>query len=100
VNGPAITSMQVEELAKQGKSAGEMVAQIEASRAPDYIDHQPLTTIRTRYVAGLKGSELAALHRNGVPDPVLDALQRKYLAEFIEFQRIRYQSWGKGSPQQ
>ena len=46
---------------------------------------------------GLSGSELAQLHAEGVPDPVLDALQKKALAEFIEFHRIRYESWGKGS---
>jgi hypothetical protein len=45
---------------------------------------------------GLSGSELAALHHEGVPDPVLDALQEQYLAQFVEFQRLRYQNWGKG----
>lgn len=97
-NRPAINAEMVETLAKQGTSAKAIVAQIEDSRAVDYIEHQPLTTISTRYVAGLKGSQLAALRRNGVPDAALDALQRKYLAEFIEFHRIRYQNWGKGSP--
>jgi hypothetical protein len=40
---------------------------------------------------------LAQLHATGVPDPALDALQKKALAEFIEFHRQRYQSSGKGS---
>lgn len=97
MNAPAITAADVEQLAKEGKSAEAIVAQIEGSRARDYIDHQSITTVTTHFVAGLKGSELATLHKNGVPDAALDALQKKYLAEFIEFHRIRYQSWGKGS---
>lgn len=97
MNAPSITATDVEQLAKDGKSAEAIVAQIESSRARDYIDHQPITTVSTHFVAGLKGSELATLHKNGVPDAALDALQTKYLAEFIEFQRIRYQSQGKGS---
>jgi hypothetical protein len=96
-NGPVITVAEAEQLVKQGKPAEEVVAQIEGSRAHDYIDHQAFTKVSTHFVAALTGSELATLHRNGVPDPVLDALQRKYLAEFIEFNRVRYQSWGKGS---
>lgn len=96
-NGPAITVAEIEQLVKQGRPADEVVAQIEGSRAHDYIDHQAFTKVSTHFIAGLTGSELATLHRDGVPDPVLDALQRKYLAEFIEFNRVRYQNWGKGS---
>jgi hypothetical protein len=97
VNAPAMTSDDAEQLVKQGQSAETVVAQIEQSRAHDFIDHQAFLNVSTHFVPGLKGSELATLHRNGVPDTVLDALQRKYLAEFIEFNRVRYQNWGKGS---
>lgn len=95
-NGASITADEVTQLAKQGKSPDEVVAQIEQSRAHDYIEDRGITTVDTHFKAGLKGSKLAAMAADGVPDPVLDAVQRKYLAEFIEFQRVRYQSWGKG----
>ena len=45
---------------------------------------------------GLHGSVLAALHQQGVPDVVLDAMQEQYLAQFVEYQRLRYQNFGKG----
>jgi hypothetical protein len=96
-NAPAITASDVEQLVKQGQAADAVVAQIESSRVHDYIDHRSMLNVSTHFIAGLKGSELAALHRNGVPDAVLDALQKKYLAEFIEFNRVRYQNLGKGS---
>jgi hypothetical protein len=95
-NGPAITADEVTQLVKQGKSPEEVIAQIEGSRARDFIEDRGITTVDTHFKAGLKGSKLAAMAADGVPDPVLDAVQRKYLAEFIEFHRIRYQSWGKG----
>jgi hypothetical protein len=45
---------------------------------------------------GLSGSLLATLHHEGVPDLVLDALQEQYLAQFVEYQRLRYQNYGHG----
>jgi len=36
------------------------------------------------------------MHKDGASDEVLDALQQKFLAEYIEFSRLRYQSLGKG----
>jgi hypothetical protein len=94
--GPVITADAVAGLARQGKSADEVVAEIERSRAHDFIEDRGITTVETHFKAGLHGSKLAALREDGVPDAVLDALQRKYLAEFIEFNRVRYQNWGKG----
>lgn len=96
-SGPSITADEVTQLVKQGKSADEVVAQIDQSRAHDFIEDRGITTVETHFKVGLKGSKLAAMAADGVPDAVLDAVQRKYLAEFIEFHRVRYQSWGKGS---
>jgi len=55
--------------------------------------------VSTQFTVALKGSEFAALARSGASDPVLDALQEKYLAEFVEFARLRHQNKGKGGPQ-
>lgn len=96
-SGPSITVEEVSRMVKAGVPADELTEKIRASRLRDVIATQGLSTISTHYVAGLSGSELARLHADGAAEPVLDALQEKFLAEFIEFNRMRYQSWGKGS---
>lgn len=95
--GGSITVTEVSRMVKAGVPADELAEKIRTSRLHDVIATQGLGTISTHYLAGLSGSELARLHEEGAADPVLDALQKKFLAEFIEFNRMRYQSWGKGS---
>jgi hypothetical protein len=100
VRAPGITVDQVAQMVRDGKAANDVVAEIDNSRIHDFIDTSGgISNISTHFTVGLSGSELAQLHADGAPDPVLDALQKKALAEFIEFHRIRYQSWGKGSIQ-
>jgi hypothetical protein len=100
VTAPGITVDQVAQMVRDGRPANDVVAEIDNSRIHDFIDTSGgISNISTHFTVGLKGSELARLHADGVPDPVLDALQKKALAEFIEFHRLRYQSWGKGSIQ-
>ena len=53
-------------------------------------------TVNTKLAAGLRGSQLAALAQQGVPDAVLDALQENFLAEYVDFERQRYEMLGKG----
>ena len=97
VRARGITVDQVAQLVKDGRPANDVVAEINNSRIHDFIDtSRGVSNISTHSTVGLSGSELAQLHADGVPDPVLDALQKKILAEFIEFHRHRYQSWGKG----
>jgi hypothetical protein len=95
-NAPAITLREIERLVKDGTPSADIAARIRASRLEDVIGIGGLTKIGTHYVAGVSGSELAQLRKDGASDDVVDALQQKYLAEYIEFSRIRYQSWGKG----
>ena len=95
-SGPGLTISEVEQMVKAGTSGAEVAARIRASRLHDIIGTEGITKISTHYVAGLSGSELAQLHKDGASDEVADALQQKFLAEYIEFSRIRYQSWGKG----
>ena len=99
VNAPALTVGEIEQLVKQGIPGPELAARIDASRLHDIIGTRGITQISTHHVAGLSGSELAQLHQEGASDQVLDALQRKFLAEYIDFARIRYESLGKGSNQ-
>jgi len=95
-NAPGLTIGEIERLVKEGTPAAELAARIDASRLHDIIGTQGITHIGTHYSVGLSGSQLAQLHKDGASDDVLDALQRKFLAEFIEFGRLRYQSFGKG----
>ena len=95
-NAPALTVGEVDGLVKQGVPAADIAARIHSSRLHDIIGTHGIRQIGTHYVAGLSGSQLAQMHKEGASDEVVDALQQKFLAEFIEFGRIRYQSWGKG----
>ncbi len=96
-NAPGLTIGEIERLVKEGTPGPELAARINASRLHDIIGTLGITQISTHYVAGLSGSELAQLHTDGASDEVVDALQRKFIAEYIDFARIRYESWGKGS---
>ena len=95
-NAPGLTIGEVVQMVKEGTPSADVAARIRASRLHDIIGTQGITKISTHLTAGLSGSELAQLHKDGASDEVLDALQEKFLAEFIEFGRIRYQSLGKG----
>ncbi|HZP93573.1 MAG TPA: hypothetical protein VFB20_11930 [Burkholderiales bacterium] len=94
-----ITVDEIVNMVKSGTPTDEVVKQIRDSRFPQVIEDRGLDikNIGTHYPVALKGSELASLATQGVPDAVLDALQEKFLAEYIEFARQRYESWGKGS---
>jgi len=96
VNAPGLTIGEIEQLVKSGTPQPEIAARIRTSRLEAIIGTRGITMVTTHYDAGLSGSELAQLHKDGASDEVLDALQVKFLAEFIEFCRIRYQSWGGG----
>lgn len=94
---PQITTADILKMSQGGASADQIVERIRNSRFGDVIANKGFSNISTQYEAGLKGSEFALLAKQGVPAPALDALQAKFLAEYIEFARLRYQNWGKGS---
>ena len=90
-----VTVDEIAQRAKDGVPPEELVRQVRSSRLEGVIAQSGLT-LGTMSSVGLLGSQLAALHGEGVPDAVLDAVQEQYLAQFVEFQRLRYQNWGKG----
>jgi len=90
-----ISASDVEQMTKDGLPQAQII---------DRVNHSPLThvvgvggsfTVHSQLIAGLSGSELARLHEAGVDYSVLDALQAQFLAQFIEYERLRYQSLGK-----
>jgi hypothetical protein len=98
-NAPRLTVGEVAAAARQNVPTEELVRRVENSYLDGLIATGGFKGVSTHLEAGLRGSELAALGREGVPEPVLDAIQAKFLAQWIEFARIRYQSWGKGGPE-
>ena len=68
VSVPPLSAADVMALAKQGKSAEEIIAELK----------------RTDTVLALRASDYVALHQAGVPDEVLDYLQ------FVQIDEIRW----------
>lgn len=95
-NAPSLTVDEIARRAKAGVPVQELVSQIHSSRLDGLLAQGFLATgqlsFGTRSSVGLSGSRLAALHQRGVPDPVLDALQEEFLAQFIELQRQRFRA--------
>jgi hypothetical protein len=93
---PSLTVEEIARRARAGTPAEELVRQIHSSRLDGLIAQGLVATgrlsIGTRSSVGLSGSRLAGLRQQGVADPVLDALQEQYLAQFIEFQRQRFRA--------
>ncbi len=93
---PSLTVEEIARRARAGTPSEELVRQIHSSRLDGLIAQGHIATGRlsfgTRSTVGLSGSRLAALRQEGVADPVLDALQEQYLAQFIEFQRQRFRA--------
>jgi len=95
VHSALITVSDVERMTKDGMPQTQIVERINNSLLTHVIGVGGTLAVRSQPLAGLSGSELAQLHSKGVDDPVLDALQGQFLAQFIEFERLRYQTWGK-----
>ena len=85
----------IQQKAKDGVSDAQIIERINHSRLTHVIGVGGTSTVRTQPVAGLSGSELAALYGQSVDYPVLDALQGQFLAQFIEVERLRYMNLGK-----
>ena len=71
---PGITVDEIAKRAREGVPSEELVRQIRGSRVEGLIA-QGGSTFGTMSSVGLSGAQLAALRQQGVPDPVLDALQ-------------------------
>jgi hypothetical protein len=85
----------IRQRAQQGASEQELVQLVRDGHLESIIGGQPLGSVRTHFPVALTGSELARLRAEGIPDAVLDEIQNKFLGQFVELQRLRYQSRGK-----
>jgi hypothetical protein len=93
---PSLTIEEIVRRSRAGIPTEELARQVQSSRLDGLIAQGLIATGRlsfgTRSSVGLSGSRLAALRQEGVADPVLDALQEQFLAQFIEFQRQRFRA--------
>jgi hypothetical protein len=90
-----ISVSDIQQMAKDGVPDAQIIERINHSRLTQVIGVGGTSAVRTQPVAGLSGSELAALYDQSVGYPVLDALQGQFLAQFIEVERLRYMNLGK-----
>ena len=90
-----ISVSDIQKMAKDGVSDAQIIERINDSRLTHVIGVGGTSAVRTQPVAGLSGSELAALYGQSVDYAVLDALQGQFLAQFIEVERLRYMNLGK-----
>jgi len=96
LEGAPLSVDQIVAMANRGIPEGEVVRRIHSARLTHVVGIGGTGVVHTHPVAGLGGAELAGLKQRGVPEPALDALQGQFLAQFIETERLRYQSRGKG----
>lgn len=93
---PNLAIEEIVRRARAGTPPEELIRQIQSSRLDALIAQGLIATGRlsvgTRSTVGLSGSRLAALRQEGLSDPVLDALQAQFLAQFVDFQRQRFRS--------
>jgi hypothetical protein len=94
--GAPVSISDVVKMVKDGVPEAQIVERIGTSRLEGVFGGSGVFTITTHPVAGLPGSELAHLYDQGVGYPILDALQTRFLSQFIWNQRMRYLNWGKG----
>lgn len=94
--GAPISVEQIVEMTRRGMPEGKLVQRIRTAQLTNVIGVGGPGEIRTHPAAGLGGAELARLKERGVPTGALDALQGRFLAMFIETERLRYQNLGKG----
>jgi len=96
VGGAPLSVDEIVAMARTAMSQGELLGRIRSARLTHVIGIGGTGVVHTHPVAGLGGAELAGLKQRDVPEAALDALQGQFLAQFIETERLRYQSRGKG----
>ena len=99
LKGAALSIDDIREMVHQGKSQDEILEALSTKGLETIIIQSDYKSIRTHPLAAITGSELAQLRVDGVPDPVLDAIQNNFLSQFVQLERLRYQNLGKGPAQ-
>jgi len=90
-----VSISEIEDMSKRGESDVKVIEVLRHSRLQLVLGTGTSRAITTYSPARISGSQLARLRSEGVHDRVLDELQARFLAQFIEAEPMRYQSWGK-----
>ena len=96
---PSLEFLSVDDLRQMlaaGRPADEVRETLSRVRLKGVIGVTGLKTLGTLVHAGLTGTTLAALRKEGLPDPLLDEIQTRYLAEVVENLRLRNVGNGRG----
>jgi hypothetical protein len=88
-----ISVSEIVDMAKRGVSDSQIVDLLRHSRLEGVIGVARSNVVLEHLIAGISGSQLARWRSEGVSDPVLDALQGRFLAQLVELDRLRYQNW-------
>jgi hypothetical protein len=99
LKGGGVSLDDIREMVTKGDSQEQILAALHTQGLESIIIQTDTRTVRTRPLTAISGSELAQLRVDGVPDPVLDAVQDQFLSQFVALERLRYLNIGKGSPQ-
>lgn len=93
-----ISANEVEAWHRQGLSPDELTRRVRDARFAPVLDNAGLLAggVTSKFKPGLRGSRLAELSAQGVPDTALDALQEVFLAGYIDFAHAHYRNQGKG----
>ena len=79
------------DMARHGVPEAQIVESLRRSRLMS--SSKASTIVREYSVADLSGSLFAQWRGEGVSDAVLDAIQGRFLAQLIDWGRLRYQNW-------
>ena len=79
-----------------GRPSDEVREALSRARLKGVIGVTGLKTLGTVVHAGLTGTALAGLRKEGLPDALLDEIQTRYLAEVVENLRLRNVGNGRG----
>jgi hypothetical protein len=84
-------------MVKSGAPQEQVAETIRGSRLAHIAGSGRSGGISTFFRPALKGADFVTLAKQGAGDAVLDALQEKFVSEYIEFSRLRHMHEGKGS---
>jgi hypothetical protein len=81
------------DMSKRGVADAQIIDLLRRSRLEHVAGVGGFNIAREYLVAGLSGSQLARWKSEGVSDAVLDAIQARFLSQFVELDQLRYQNW-------
>jgi len=86
-----VSVLDIVDMGKRGVPDSEIVGLLYRSRLVGGV--KDINVVHEYATTDLSGSQLAQWRSAGVSDAVLDALQGRFLAQLVDWGRMRYQNW-------